>query len=277
MPEQQEKKINKRYVSIIIWLVLIIFAYLAARHITNEISNKRAQKTAETPLINIAPTPGNPASEAPQTTSDILLKQQLQISELQNNYNNLRFELERLKTGDNLPKIIFTFVKIQDLLNAKSDYASELQKLEVLCGRDIALSNKVAKLKFFLKNPPKNSAEIADEFSKTIPEIIAKKIELNNKQGLWGKTKSVIARFITIRRVDGNAQTIEQNVDAVIMQSKNLIAQKQYGAALKTLNSLGEDYQPILIKLNIDLQNADGLQQISDEIYEYLKVLSNSN
>lgn len=283
MAEQEIKKprIKKHYAAIIFWSVLIIFAYFSARYITYELDYKKAQKAVNSQFTNLeskiyqTTLPDNTTDQA-KPNSDILLKQQMQISELQNNYNNLRFELERLKTGDSLPKIILTFVELRDLIDTGSNYQEKLQKLEVLCGRDIALSNKIAQLKFFLQNKPKNSAQIAGEFSSLIPEIIAKKIELNNNQNWWGKTKAVIARFITVRRVDGSSQTAGQNVDSIIMQSKNLIAKKQYGATLKILNSLGSDYQPLLVKLNFDLQNADGLQQISGEIYEYLKTLSNS-
>jgi hypothetical protein len=99
--------------------------------------------------------------------------------------------------------------------------------------------------------------------------------ELSSNKSWWGKAKASISRLITIRRTDGKAKNAAQNIDLVIMNSKELILQKQYGKALTQLNSLDDEYQPTLVKLIFDLENAHGLQKTSDDIYQYLKLLSN--
>jgi Ca2+/Na+ antiporter len=284
-------KKSKKHISIIFWIILIVLAYIAYLYIDSTIKYQKAKKIKENQFSNIE----SQIYQTKQTVidediptiindsdpKDILLKQQMQISELQNNYNKLSIEIKRLKTADSLPKIILTFVNLRELIEENSDYKEELRKLEVLCGRDIALSNKIAQLKLFLNSQPKNSSQISEEFSKLIPKIIAKKIELSNNKSWWGKAKASLSHFITIRRTDGVAKNNAQNIDLIIMESKKLIAQKKYGKTLSKLNSLEDalkdEYQTILTKLIFDLENAHGLQKTSDDIYQYLKLLSNRN
>jgi hypothetical protein len=288
MSEQQNtqeiKKSKKRYLSIIFWLALIIFAYFSGQYLLGELSYKQAKKNAQSEFSNIetkiyqtpltSPEDKKP-DDKPLTQNEILLKQQLQISELQNNFNALNQDLARLKTNDNLAKIILTFVKLQDLAASKQNYDAQLQKLEVLSRADFSLTNKIEKLKLTLQNQPKNYQELAGQFADLIPQIKSKQIEIESGGTWWGKIKAIIAQFIVIKKTgEDNAGS---DVESRALQILKALENNKLDQALQSLDKIGIDYQEIIIKFKTDLQNAASFEQASNDIYQYLEVLSNSN
>ncbi|MCE3255133.1 MAG: hypothetical protein K0R25_627 [Rickettsiaceae bacterium] len=278
------RKSRKFYFSAIFWIALVIFTYFAARYFISEFKHRKdsASEIQDTDSTKQDQSLENP-TEADKTTAganeqtlnsnDILLKQQLQISELQKNYNDLKLDVEKLKTNNELPKIILSFVKLQDLVSLKQNYNNQLQKLEVLCRADFALTAKISKLKIALQNQPKSNMELAEEFSKLIPKINAKRLESEGSKGWIGKIKAFIGKFIIIKRTDGKGE--RANFDALITDAANSIANQQYDKALQAINLLGSQYASILSAIEIDLQNADYFQKTTDEIYQYLQTLSN--
>ena len=294
MTEQQnitKPKNNKRYFSAIFWLALVIFIYFSGQYILNEFHYQQAKKEAKSEFPNIEAEIYKTNSEAPQSQplstviseaskpleplnhTDVLLKQQLQISELQNNYSTVKLDLERLKANDSLPKIILSFVKLKDLVDLKQNYSGELQKIEALCRADFAITSKISQLKLALQNQPKNNLELSAEFAQLIPEIKAKKFEFESSQTWIGKIKATIAKFIVIKRTDGKNDG--SSFETAIANTQNFINNRQYDKALQNLETLGCHYGEVLGIIKKDLQNADDFQKISDEIYRYLEVLSN--
>jgi hypothetical protein len=286
MPEQEIKKPKKRYFSAIFWLALIIFAYFSLRYFWSEFNYDQAKDSAKSQFANIETeiyqTPLSSAEIAkpddkPLTQNEILLKQQLQISELQNSFNALKADLARFKLNDSLPKIILSFVKLQDLVLAKQNYNSELQKLEALSRADFALTGKIEKLKLALESKAKNSEELTKEFADLIPNIKAKQIEIESNGSWFGKVKATIARFIVIKRTDENsAGSSKDDVVSLIIKTQKAIENQRFDVALGNLEIMGDDYLGILVNVKNDLQNANNFKQISDDIYRYLEVLSNN-
>lgn len=282
MQEQPNPKSKKRYYSIIFWLALIIFAYFSGQYLLNEFHYKQAKENAKSEFSNIeteiyqipvAKTEPIKAEEKPLNQNEVLLKQQLQIADLQNSINALQLDLSRLKTNDGLAKIILSFVKLQDLVESKHNYDSELQKLEVLCRADFALTSTIAKLKSTLQNQPKNHQELSREFADLIPQIKAKQIEIESGGTWWGRIKAVVARFIIIKKTGENKSG--SDVESAIFKIITALENKQFDRALQNVDLIGRDYQETLATLKIDLQNASNFQQVSGEIYKYLEALSN--
>lgn len=282
MQEQPNPKSKKRYYSIIFWLALIIFAYFSGQYLLNEFHYKQAKESAKSEFSNIeteiyqtpiVKTEAAKTEEKPLNQNEILLKQQVQISDLQNSINALQLDLAKLKTNDSLAKIVLSFVKLQDLVEAGQNYDAELQKLEVLCRADFALTSKISKLKLTLQNQPKNHQELAVEFANLIPQIKAKQIEIESGGTWMGRIKAVIARFIVIKKT-GEIHS-GSDVESAIFKIVNGLENKQFGRALQNLDLMGKDYQEILVTFKNDLQNANNFQQISNEIYKYLEALSN--
>jgi len=281
---QEIKKPRKRYLSVTFWLALIIFAYFSWQYLLSEFNYRQARENAQSQFSNVETeiyqTPLTIAEttkpdEKPLNQNEILLKQQLQIAELKNSFNALEIDLARLRSNDGLAKIILSFVKLEDLAEAKKNYDSQLQKLEVLSRADFALTNKIEKLKLALINQPKNSQELVTEFTNLIPQIKAKQIEIESGGTWWGKIKGIIARFIVVKKTGENNSSSDVELQALTIIKA--LENNQFDHALQNLDLIGEDYQEILANFKTDLQNANDFKQISDEIYRYLEVLSNSN
>ncbi len=282
-PANQEiKKPKKRYLSVTFWLALIIFAYFSGKYLLSEFSYKQAKDNAQSQFSNVeteiyqtplTTTEITQPDDKPLNQNEILLKQQLQIAELQNSFNVLKDDLARLKTNDSLAKIILSFVKLQDLVGAKQNYDAPLQKLEMLSRADFALTNKIEKLKAALQNQPKNSQELAKEFTDLIPQIKARQAEIKSGGTWWGKIKGVIARFIVIKKTGEN--NARSDVESQSLQILKALKNNNLEQALQSLNLMDVAYQEILVNFKVDLQNADAFKQISDGIYRYLEVLSN--
>ena len=218
----------------------------------------------------------NNLSSTIENAGDInFIKQNIQIEELQKQYQVLKTELDKIKNQDRLPKIIIALVELQNQVELGKNHEGNLGKLEALSAGDLVLNNKVEKLKAILKNSPKHSKMISKNFANIIPQIIASKYSAPEDAGIIGKIWNNIAKLITIRRVDGIVKKPQQNVDFIILQTEKLISEEKYEQALNILSTLGPDYQPILVKINFDLQNAADLQKINSEILSYLKELSN--
>ena len=282
MQEQQITKSKKRRYSIIFWLALIIFAYFSVQYLMSEFHYKQAKEKAKSQFSNIeteiyqAPLTGSvvePANnDKPLDPKEILLKQQLQITELQNSFNALQLDLTKLKTNDGLAKIILNFVKLQDLVESGQNYDSQLQKLEVLCRADFALTNKIEKLKLALQNQPKNSQELTTEFSNLVPQIKAKQIEIESGGSWFGKLKAMIGEVVVIKKTGQNNP--DSDVELITLKTHNALKNKQFDKALQNLELTRSDYQEILASFKTDLKNADSFKKISDEIYKYLEALS---
>ncbi len=273
-------KILKR----LFWLIICITILFIAAKIHDEYQYKKAAKLVtadqlsniETQIYDTNSNVDGDISSIATNNGDVnSIKQQLQIEELQKQYQILRIELDKIKNQDKLPKIIIALVELKNQLELGKNYEDNLGKLEALSAGDLVLNNKVEKLKAVLKNSPKHSEEIGKNFSNIIPQIIASKYSNPEDVGTIGKIWNNIAKLITIRRVDGIVKKPEQNVDFIIFQTEKLIVEERYEQAINLLSTLGQDYQPILVKINFDLQNAADLQKITGEILSYLKELSN--
>ena len=274
-------KILKR----LFWLIICITILFIAAKIHDEYQYKKAAKLVTADQLSNIETQiydtnsnvdnGDVSSIATNNGDVNSIKQQLQIEELQKQYQILRIELDKIKNQDKLPKIIIALVELKNQLELGKNYEENLGKLEALSAGDLVLNNKIEKLKAVLKNSPKHSEEIGKNFSNIIPQIIASKYSDPEYVGIIGKIWNNIAKLITIRRVDGIVKKPEQNVDFIVFQTEKLIAEEKYEQAINLLSTLGQDYQPILVKINFDLQNAADLQKITGEILSYLKELSN--
>lgn len=283
MIEQNNKKSNKTLIIIFV-VALVILMIFTGNYLFN-IFQKAPENTgsANAPISEF----NNIESEIYQANSnnqlekthdssinqtEVLLKQQLQISELQHNLSELKSEIERIKTGDALSKIILSFVKIQDLVEKKQNYYEELQKLELLCRADFALSRKIEKLRSSLSNSAKNNIELSKEFFEISPILKAKKVELDSHGSWSGKIKAFFTKYIVIKKTGEKSKS---DFDRLVDNLQISIDNKQYTVAIQVIDNMDPQYQEILVNLKTDLQNADDFKQISNEIYRYLEMLSN--
>lgn len=279
MSEQNGK--TSKFLILIFFLPITILGLLLGKYLIDRIENKKIANSSaiesgefdsiESEIYQTSSAQTNKGNQA-LNKSAILLKQQLQISELQNNFYELKTEVDRIKTGDALGKIILHFVKLQDLIAAKKDYRQELRNLELLCRSDFALSKKIEKLRQNLLTPSKTNAELVKEFALIYPQLKSKKIEIESKGSWIGRIKAYIAQFITIKKTGSQRKT---SFEIILDDLQKNIESKEYLKAINNIENLGPEYQEVLAKLKADLKNTNDFQQASDDIYRYLEMLSN--
>ena len=281
---------NKK-LSIIFWLIIVAFIYFTIQYLFSEFSYQQTKRGVERRFSNIeSKIYENIVGEdenkkndnnakiqpqmdnAPLNYTNILLKQQLQISQLQNNYDALRVTLGRIKINDNLPKIILSFIKLINLVELKKNHDQELKKLELLCRADFVLSKKISILKKILQSQPKNNQELSENFINLIPIIKAKEIEVTGNNNWSSKIKSTISKFVTIKRTDKNS--IDSDLELLIVNIYNTINNRQYDLALKNIENISDEYQNLLFIIKMDLQNTALLQKTKNDIYQYLENIS---
>ncbi|MFT6106136.1 MAG: hypothetical protein ACJA0S_000803 [Rickettsiales bacterium] len=279
------KKLKQHRISIIFWALIILTIFFLVNQITNtldkekkimvlkkedvsqNIFNKKKEKKKKELMSE------NHPSNKKFDQNEVLLRQQLQISDLRDDLNGLKMEISRFKTSDNLPRIVLTFVQLKSLVESKQDYDNALRDLEILSKSDFSLSEKISLLKINLEKRQKNQKELRKEFANLSSQINADKIEDKNDISWDVKLMSLISKFVTIRKVDG--KPLESNIDILIIEIKNNIEKKQYDVALKNIDLIDGDYQNILVDFKNDLKLASDLQKSFDDSYLYLETLSN--
>ena len=156
-------KILKR----LFWLIICITILFIAAKIHDEYQYKKAAKLVTADQLSNIETQiydtnsnvdnGDVSSIATNNGDVNSIKQQLQIEELQKQYQILRIELDKIKNQDKLPKTIIALVELKNQLELGKNYEENLGKLEALSAGDLVLNNKIEKLKAVLKNSPKHS------------------------------------------------------------------------------------------------------------------------
>ncbi|MFT6220599.1 MAG: hypothetical protein ACJAVG_001319 [Rickettsiales bacterium] len=211
----------------------------------------------------------------PLDQNEILLKQQIQISDLRDDLNSLKLDVSRSKTNNNLPKIILTFIKLSDLVEENKPHEDLLRKLEILSKADFSLSSKVSYLRKNLIKEHKSQKELENQFSYLTSQIKAKKYKIENENSWSDKAKSMISRFVIIRKTNEKNQA--SDIDILILKIENNIEQKEYDLALENIDLVGDDYQDILVDFKDDLEKSANLERSFEDLYQYLEALSNQS
>ncbi len=291
MTEQiKTKNLKRHYLLTIIWLLIIVFLYFAFQFTLQQINYKKNNKQELDKLSNVKNQiyKTNQGQEINLTNSDEEQKrktlnltpskdqasttQQNQILQLQNDYNQLKLELERIKTNNKLPRMILSFVKLIDLTNLKQNYQPQLHQLELLFKGDKSLENKLEKLKSALAKSPKNNQELHQEYMQIINSNNSSKTFNQNKpKDFWQRLKLVVGNFITIKKINPAQQELEK---IKLTEIEANIVIECYSKALEIIKELSVENQEIFLPLTNDLGNAIDLQNSQNDIYQYLNLLT---
>jgi hypothetical protein len=181
-------------------------------------------------------------------------------------------KISKIKTNDVLPKIILSFVSLEDLIDSKQNYEKDLQRLELLAKADFALSIKISKLKLALDSKPKTNQELVFDFNQILPKINFKQDELGNEDDWLKKPKAFIAQFIKIKRTDQKKPTTDFEVLSV--EIKRSIEMKNYENALRFVGEVDKEYKSLFESIQEDLKKSNNLQKSVIEIHIYLEGLA---
>ena len=293
----QEQKSKKSPLRLIFWLLLISIVLITAKLVFDEVKfGKDKDFFADEQFDNIdseiydMSVQDAHSPETPDIRQSTTLKPKrnprfgdqippynpqhlAEIKELQENYQLLKEELNKIKNQDKLSKIIISFVELRRLVLSGQNYSNQLQELELLSRTDSNLAIKVKKLAITLKNKPKTEEQIKKEFEALVPKIIAKKYDLNSDNSLFSKVKNNISKLVLVRRIDGVVKNDDDNIDSIIAKSEGFMKQSEYQEVLDEISLLPEDYQPLLVRMIVDLKTVIELREINSDIFSYLKTL----
>lgn len=201
----------------------------------------------------------------------LLLKNQLQISQLKTEITNLKSEFARYKIEQKAVKIVFAYVDLRQKIFAGQDFKNSFQNFELVASTDKNLTLKTAELKTILEKFT-GVKQLSDDFSKLIPLLIsAKKYDPN--AGFTNKLRYNLSKLISIRKLDETAKDFDGNVRRVEIALQN----HNYSVALSEFNEIALAFPEISAKFLADLQNAEKLEKTDKEILFYLQSSTNFN
>ena len=269
---------SKKSFSIIFFLASVAFLILSVKYFIDSNPKTTQRKPAKQPIQREERMDHKPYHKHHREDNkkldykEVLLKQQLQIADLQEEIKQIKTNLSKIKINDSLSKIILTFVRLEDLILSGQNYSAELQKLKLLAKSDFALSIKINNLKSALDVNPKINEELMTKFNQILPEIKLKQDEIANKDSWLQKPKAFISSFIKIKRTDGKDQ--KTNLEVSITKIQRDIEKQEYDQALHCIKNLDPAYQELLTELKHDLRDANNLEKSLQEIHRYLKALT---
>ncbi len=195
----------------------------------------------------------------------LLLRNQIQISDLKSDIKDLNAEFSKYKAEQKAGKIIFVYVDLRQRFFAGDDYQESLRSLETVAITDKELQKKIIKLKPLLTNFS-GTQNLIEDFNSLIPSIIAAKN--NNPNGNFiEKVRHNLAKLIVVRKLDSAAQT----VDGAVRRTENFLHEDDFVSALDSILTLDSSNHEILATYIEQLKNAAEIQKLDQEIMLYLR------
>ena len=195
----------------------------------------------------------------------LLLKNQVQISDLKNDIQNLKLEFNKYKSQEKAGKIIFIYVDLRQRFYAGENFSETLKSLESLVGADKNLQTKIADLKPNLEKFH-GSKTLLKNFTTLIPDLIAAKTSEQNNS-LVKKIRHNLSKLVVIRKLDANTQT----VDGIVCTTEQFLQNEDFAGAFNTFILLDQSYQEISPEFLEELKAAAEVQKIDQEILLYLR------
>jgi hypothetical protein len=197
-----------------------------------------------------------------------LIKNQLQINDLKEQIQGLKAELVKNKNQEKLGKMVFAYVDLRQKIFAGENYDEAFKNFEILAALDPDLQTKVTKLKPLLIDFS-DQKKLSASFAKLIPDLIINKN--NDGDGSFiGKLRKHVSKLVIIRRIDGKNPT---NIDGIIAQTEQKLAEENYQEALNLLLTLDQTYHEILLDFLNKLNTSVEVKKADQEIFNYLKNL----
>lgn len=199
-----------------------------------------------------------------------LLKNQIKLENLDAQIQSLKAELAKYRSQEKISKMIVAYVDLRGKIFAGKNYNQELRSFEILSAADEILTNRINKLKPSLATLV-TKEKLEKNFADIIPELIFNKTQNSASESFLQKVRRNLSRLVVIRRID---EKNPAEVDAAISRIEKLLKQENYQEALSVALALDQAYHNILKSFLDELSAALEVQQIDQEILNYLKSLS---
>jgi hypothetical protein len=189
----------------------------------------------------------------------LLIKNQVQIEEINNQLRNFKGDFVKLKSQEKLNKLVINYVELREKLFNGDDCKSEIEGYDLLSISDEFLHNKFLVIK---ENYTKVSSQkkLLESFKLIAGELITNENYDEKQANLLEKLRHNFKKLVVIRKLNNSDP---KQLEGIINQTELALSEKNYQEALDKILSLDKSYfeivQKFLEELNVmvETQNAD--------------------
>lgn len=200
----------------------------------------------------------------------LLIKNQVQIEELNNQVRTLKTDFDRLRNQEKFNKLILNYIDIREKIFNKIDCQIEIDSFDLLIAKDEFLEKKFSVIrenyKFMLSHQ-----EIVKNFSFITNQLIINENYSNKNVDFLSKLQHNLKKLIIIRKI---SNPTKNSLEYHIVNIENFLEQRDYSSALTELLSLDKLYFPIIEKFLEDLGLVIEIKNADQDIVKYLKNLN---
>jgi len=200
----------------------------------------------------------------------LLIKNQVQIEDLQNQLRYLKTDLIKFKNQEKFNKFVLNYIELREKLFNGSDCKTEIENYDLLIINDEFLQKKFSTIKENYKELPSHQ-KLIDDFKLIIRELIINENYSEDSADFIEKLSHNLKKVIIIRKISPQNPL---NLQGKIVEIENAIKQKDYDLALTKLLTLDKMYFPIIQKYLEELGIATEIINADKEIVKYLKSLT---
>lgn len=298
--ESQEKKSSNKIgltIKLIIFVLLLsvgyaIFEYVQEKMRQQEIVQQDAKKKTaqydniETEIFDLAQEHSDKMPENDKITEmtleeikvggvqfihQELVSSNIRIEALNKEILDIKDEIFKYKNQEKIGRLILSYLDLRKAFLDQGTYQDVLKHFEMLAILDDNLKEEMGKLTPLLPGFLRKDA-ISQKFNALIPELMVMKGDVDDS--LFSQIKQSFSKLIVVRRIDGQIDNQEDQLDAIIFRVENLLNQEKYQEAKKALSELSPKYQKIIKIFADDLNNVIKVREIDQKIINHLKGLA---
>lgn len=187
---------------------------------------------------------------------------------------DLRKKISMVKNNKVMPQILWYFFHLEDNVTEGKDVRKKIMRLKILTKKDEFLQGKFLELEKEIANKFISQKQLLKNFNSKVSLLISNS---ENNDGLINKWKSVMAKYISVRKVRFNKEDEGTN-EFLIFQIEKAIEEQNYSASLGFVQKLKPSQIDALAQEIQQLKKLNNINKALAEIRFYLEdFLINSN
>jgi hypothetical protein len=200
----------------------------------------------------------------------LLIKNQVQIEELNNQVRLLKIDLDRVKNQEKFNKLILSYIELREKIFSHTDCQKELENFDLLIAKDEFLVKKFSVIKEnFIEMIPHET--IIKNFNQITKDLIVNENYNHETADLLSKIQHNFKRLVIVRKITNAGQnSLEYRINNI----ETLLKQKNYNSVLTELLALDKLYFPIIEKFLEDIGLIIEINNADQDIIRYLKSLN---
>ena len=181
--------------------------------------------------------------------------------------SDLMRKVSVIENKDITPKILWYFFQLEDEIEEGKDFKKTLLRLKILTKKDKFLQDNLLELEKNMLSDFVNHKQLIQNLSRKISLL---NVSIDDDSGLMGKTKSLIANYISIRKVKFSKEDAN-SLDYVIYNIEKSIKEYKYNLAIELLKKLNKEQKQNIGQEIKQLKKLSLVNKILSEIRFYLK------